>query len=413
MPTPLSTASSRDRIAQARVVVTSPTRNFVTLVVTTEDGTVGIGDATLNGRELAVAAYLDEHLVPLLVGRDAGRIEDTWQYLYRGAYWRGGPVGMSALAAVDTALWDIKAKRADLPLHQLLGGRSRDKVRVYGHATGETIEETVADVGRLIDLGYTAVRAQTAVPGGTGTYGVSRPGEIYDPAHGSLPEETVWDTRSYLTHVPRLFEALRDTYGFEIALLHDVHHRLTPIEAARLGASLEPYDLFWIEDPTPAEDQTAFRLIRQHTRTPIATGEVLSSVHSVQTLITERLVDYVRTTVTHAGGLTHLRRIFDLAHLYGVRSGSHGATDLSPVCLGAAVHLDTAIPNFGIQEYMAHSALTDSVFPHSYRFADGYLHVGEDPGHGVHLDEEKAAEHPYSPAYLPVARLADGSVHDW
>ncbi|MQA06867.1 MAG: D-galactonate dehydratase family protein [Streptosporangiales bacterium] len=401
------------KIADVRVLVTSPGRNFVTVKVTTDDGLTGVGDATLNGRELAVATYLTEHVRPLLLGRDAGRIEDTWQYLYRGAYWRRGPVTMTAIAGIDTALWDIKAKAAGLPLYELLGGRSRDRVMVYGHAQGASIDDTVAQVGQFLQRGYRAVRAQTAVPGTRGTYGIGSDGERYEPASTGLPEETLWSTPAYLNHTPELFAAVRDAHGFDFHLLHDVHHRLTPIEAAGLGKAVEPYRLFCLEDPTPAEDQSAFRVIRQHTTTPIATGEVFNSVYDCQQLVTERLIDYVRASVTHAGGVTHLRRIFALAELYGVRSGSHGATDLSPVCLAAALHLDTTIPNFGIQEYMPHTTATDEVFPHTYRFEDGHLHPGEEPGLGVDIDEDAAAEYPYQPAYLPVARLADGSMHDW
>lgn len=401
------------RIAEAKVIVTCPRRNFVTLKITCEDGTVGWGDGTLNGRELAVASYLGDHVCPLLIGRDASRIEDTWQYLYRGAYWRRGPVTMSAIGAVDMALWDILGKRAQMPLHELLGGRSRDRVRVYQHATGTTIEETVADAKRLLDLGFTAVRCQTSTPGTVGAYGVFSPGALYDPAVGAAPDETVWHTPSYLRHTPLLFEALREELGYDWDLLHDVHHRLSPLEAAQLGRSVERFGLFWLEDPTPAEDQTAFRTIRAHTTVPIATGEVLNSIHDVSTLISERLIDYVRTTVVHAGGITHLRRIFDLAHLYGVRSGCHGPTDISPISMGCATHLDAAIPSFGIQEYMAQAPETDAVFPHDYRVEDGHLIPGDSPGHGVGFDEELAATYPYQPAYLPVARLRDGTMHDW
>src|SRR5580765_5013256 len=138
--------SAAMRITDARVIVCSPGRNFVTLKVTTEDGVHGLGDATLNGRELAVASYLADHVAPLLVGRDARRIEDTWQYLYKGAYWRGGPVGMTAIGAVDTALWDILGKSLSVPVYQLLGGRSRDAVTVYAHAHGANVDETVAAV---------------------------------------------------------------------------------------------------------------------------------------------------------------------------------------------------------------------------------------------------------------------------
>ncbi len=401
------------KIVDAKVIVTCPGRNFVTLKVTTESGLTGLGDATLNGRELAVVSYLEDHLVPCLIGRDAAQIEDTWQYLYRGCYWRRGPVTMAAIGAVDTALWDIKAKAADMPLYQLLGGKSRDGVMVYGHANGADIGETTEEVARYLEMGYKAVRAQTGIPGLESTYGVAGDKMFYEPADADLPSENVWSTGKYLYHVPKLFAALRDEFGFEPHLLHDVHHRLTPIEAARLAKSLEEYRLFWLEDAVPAENQESFRLIRQHTVTPLAVGEVFNTVWDCKDLIQEQLIDYIRATVTHAGGITHLRRIADLAAMYHVRTGCHGATDLSPVCMGAALHFDTWVPNFGIQEYMRHTGQTDEVFPHAYSFSDGYLYPGDVPGHGVDINEELAAKYPYQRAYLPVNRLQDGTMWNW
>ncbi|OFX03856.1 MAG: bifunctional D-altronate/D-mannonate dehydratase [Alphaproteobacteria bacterium RIFCSPHIGHO2_12_FULL_63_12] len=401
------------KIQSAKVIVTCPGRNFVTLKIMTDDGVYGLGDATLNGRELAVAAYLQEHLVPCLVGRDPHRIEDIWQYFYRGAYWRRGPVTMSAIAAVDTALWDIKAKLAGMPLYQLLGGKSRAGVMVYGHANGRDISETSDEVAKYVDLGYKAIRAQSGVPGLASTYGVSRDKMYYEPADAYLPSENIWSTEKYLDHAPQLFEKLRARFGFGPHLLHDVHHRLTPIEAARLGKAFEPYRLFWMEDATPAENQENFRLIRRHTTTPLAVGEVFNTIFDCQTLITEQLIDYIRTTVVHAGGITHLRRIFDFASLYNVRSGCHGATDLSPICMGASLHLGVAIPNFGVQEYMRHTTETDEVFPHAYSFDKGYLYPGDAPGHGVDIDEKLAAKFPYAAAFLPVNRLEDGSMWNW
>lgn len=414
-------------IDTVEVLVASPGRNFVTLRITTDDGLTGLGDATLNGRELAVAAYLSEHVAPLLTGRDAGRIEDTWQYLYRGAYWRRGPVTMAAIAAVDTALWDIKAKAARLPLYQLLGGRSRDGLLVYGHASGGELPELFDSIRAHMAEGYLAIRVQSGVPGLGSVYGVAsspngRAGAQaggdrrydYEPARRSArPVTETWDTRAYLRHVPGVFEAVRAEFGPEPPLLHDVHHRLTPIQAARLGRSLEPYDLFWLEDPTPAENQEAFRLIRQHTTTPIATGEVFNTIWDYKTLIQEQLIDYVRSPVTHAGGLTGLRRILDFAALYQVKSGVHGPTDVSPVGLAAAIHLGIAIPNFGIQEYMPHAPATHEVFRTGYTFAGGMLNPSEQPGLGVAYDDDAAAAFPYDAAYLPVNRLRDGSVHDW
>ncbi len=402
------------RIVDARVIVCCPGRNFVTLKIITEDGIYGLGDATLNGRELAVASYLSEHLVPLLVGRDARRIEDTWQYFYKGAYWRRGPVTMAAIAAVDTALWDIKAKALNVPLYQLLGGASRDSVLVYGHASGENTEETVAAVAEYMRKGYKAVRAQSGVPGLASTYGVHHGAGTYEPAEKKAPPENVWSTEAYMNFIPTLFARLRKEFGPALHLLHDVHHRLTPNEAARVGKDLEPYRLFWMEDPTPAELQDGFRLIRRHTTMPLAAGEVFNSIYDCQQLIQEQLIDYIRTTVVHAGGITHLRRIANLAELYQVRTGSHGATDLSPVCMGAALHFDLSVHNFGIQEYMGHSELTERVFPHAYKFfEDGTMHPGDAPGHGVDINEELAAKYPFERAYLPVNRKLDGTMHNW
>jgi mannonate dehydratase len=401
------------KITDVKVIVTCPGRNFVTVRIHTDEGLYGLGDATLNGRELAVASYLQDHLAPCLIGRDPRQSEDIWHYLYRGAYWRRGPVTMAAIGAVDTALWDIKAKTAGMPLYQLLGGRSREGVMVYGHANGRDIEETCDEVARYRELGYLAVRAQCGVPGLASTYGVSGDRMFYEPADADLPTENTWSSERYMDHVPRLFEELRKRFGFDLHLLHDVHHRLTPIEAARVGKALEPYRLFWLEDAVPAENQEGFRIIRRNTVTPLAVGEVFNTIWDCKTLLEEQLIDYIRTAVVHAGGITHLRRIADLAALYHVRTGCHGATDLSPVCLGAALHFDLWVPNFGIQEYMRHTEETDAVFPHAYSFDRGYLHPGEAPGHGVDIDEKLAAKFPYQRAYLPVNRLQDGTMWHW
>ncbi|KAF1703995.1 D-mannonate dehydratase ManD [Pseudoxanthomonas suwonensis] len=414
IPTETNTHGSKNdrEIVDAKVIVTCPGRNFVTLKITTRSGVYGLGDATLNGRELAVASYLQDHVVPNLIGRDAGRIEDIWQFLYRGAYWRRGPVTMSAIAAVDVALWDILGKMAGLPVYQLLGGRSREGALVYGHANGRDIAEASDAVGRFIEQGFLAVRAQCGVPGVKKAYGISS-GKAYEPAESELPAETVWNTPRYLDVVPKLFEQLRRDHGPDVELLHDVHHRLTPIEAARLAKSLEPYRLFWLEDATPAENQKSFELIRKHSVTALAVGEVFNSIWDCKHLIENQLIDYIRTTIVHGGGITHLRRLADFAALHQVRTGFHGATDLSPVTMGAALHFDTWVPNFGIQEYMFHTDETDAVFPHDYVLRNGRLYVGDTPGIGVDIDEKLAARYPYSPKQLPIARLEDGSMWDW
>ena len=401
------------KIIDAKVIITCPGRNFVTLKIITDEGVYGLGDATLNGRELAVASYLTDHVVPCLIGRDAHRIEDVWQYLYKGAYWRRGPVTMTAIAAVDMALWDIKGKIAGLPVYQLLGGASREGVMVYGHANGTSIEDTVKVALEYQAQGYKAIRLQCGVPGMASTYGVSKDKYFYEPADADLPTENVWNTSKYLRVVPELFKAAREALGWDVHLLHDIHHRLTPIEAGRLGKDLEPYRPFWLEDATPAENQEAFRLIRQHTTAPLAVGEIFNSIWDAKDLIQNQLIDYIRATVVHAGGITHLRRIAALADLYQVRTGCHGATDLSPVCMAAALHFDLSVPNFGIQEYMRHTEETDAVFPHAYSFADGMMHPGDKPGLGVEIDEELSAKYEYKRAFLPVNRLEDGTMFSW
>jgi mannonate dehydratase len=254
---------------------------------------------------------------------------------------------------------------------------------------------------------------QSGVPGLSSTYGVTKKPGRYEPAERGLPSEYEWATEPYLRHVPKLFAKVRDMFGDELHLLHDCHHRLTPIEAGRLGKELEPFHLFWIEDPTPAELQDGFRVIREHTTTPIAVGEVLNSIWDAHDLIRNQWIDYIRMTLVHAGGITHLKKVADFASLYHVRTGCHGATDLSPVCMAAALHFDTAVHNFGIQEHMPHTDETDAVFPHRYFFKDGNMYPGDGPGLGVELDEKLAAKYPYQRAYLPVNRKLDGTLTDW
>lgn len=411
-------------ITHADVYVNRPGRNFVTLRLVTDDGLVGWGDATLNGRELTVAAELREHVAPLLIGRDDATIQDIWQYLYRGVYWRGGPVAMTAIGAVDMALWDIKAKRAGMPLYQLLGGASRTGLLAYGHASGTTVEALSTAIDNQLADGLTAIRVQCGIPGLGQIYGLGgdqKRGEkyFYEPAkvHSvdgrPAPAEEVWDTHAYLSFLPRALDQLRERYGDAMPILHDVHHRLRPHEAARLAKDVEPHRLFWLEDCTPAEDQEALRLVRQHSTTPLAIGEVLSSAYDYRQLISERLIDYVRSSPTHAGGITGLKRILDWASLYGIRSGMHGPTDVSPIGYAAGLHLGLAIHNFGIQEYMPHSQQTIEAFRPTWRFDNGLLHPGDEIGLGVDPDLDALEQQEHAPVYLPVARLTDGTVHDW
>ncbi len=401
------------KITKAKVIVCCPSRNFVILKIFTDKGLYGLGDATLNGRELAVVEYLEQYCIPALIGKDPSAIEDIWHYFYRGAYWKRGPVTMAALSAIDMALWDIKAKSLNTPLYNLLGGKSRDRVLVYAHANGPELSSALDAVGYALDAGYLAVRVQSGIPGVGHAYGVGKGGRPYEPAERGLAPEETWDTSQYLQFMPRLFARVREVYGDDVNLLHDVHHRLTPIEAARLGKELEPFHLFWLEDAVTGELQEGLRWVRRHTVTPLAIGEVYNSVYDYTTLITEQLIDFFRMPLSHGGGITHLQKVAAFAGIYQIRSGFHGATDLSPVTLAAAIHFDLAINNFGIQEHMQYQEAVNDVFKVNYAFDRGYLTIDDTPGIGVDLDEEKAQEFPYSMASLPVARLTDGTLHYW
>lgn len=402
------------RIADAQVIVCSPGRAFVTLKLTTSDGLVGWGDATVNGRELSVASYLRDHVAPLLVGRDARRIEDTWHYLATGAYWRRGPITMAAVAAVDMALWDLKAKAAGVPLYQMLGGASRDRIRAYAHAFGRDRAELIESVQRWTDQGFTAVRAQCGIEGLASAYGISVEGAArYEPANGTRPVEEQWDTAAYLRQIPGILGAVREAVGPAVDLLHDAHHRLTPIEAANLGKSVEDLGLYWLEDVTPVENVESLKLVRQHTSVPLAVGEVVNSFYDYLPLLREQQIDFVRSAVTHVGGISAIRRLGELAYVNQIRMAPHGPTDISPIGIAASLHYDMAVHNFGIQEYMERPEVTSEAFPHAYELNEGFFYPGEAPGLGVELDESIAARYPYEPAYLPVNRLLDGTMHSW
>ena len=382
----------------------------------TDSGVHGIGDGTVNGREMAVVAYLEEHIAPCLIGRDPQNIEDIWQYLYRGAYWRRDPITMAAIAAIDMALWDIKGKIAGLPVYQLLGGRSRKAVRLYAHANGRNIAETLDKAECLIDQGFSAIRLQSAVAGLAVTYGVLGDKKDYYDLQGNrpLPPEECWSTQKYFQMIVDLFAQAREKLGSEVDLLHDVHNRLTPIEAARLGKLLEPYNLMFLEDASMAENQESYKLIRNHTTIPLAIGETYNTLWDCKDLIQSQSIDYIRTAATHAGGITAMRRIFDFAALFQVRTAPHGAPDLSPVCFSAHLHLNSWAPNFGIQEFVGlGNAEMRSVFKHDIKIEKGMAYVSDEPGFGIEFDEDAAAQFPYKRSYLPVSRLEDGTMWNW
>ncbi len=406
-------------ITSAEVFIGGPNKNYVTLKIMTNEGVYGIGDATLNNRETLPAAYLKDYLIPCLLGKDPRNSEDIWQYFYRGAYFRRGPIAMAAFGAIDMALWDIKGKVAGMPLYQLFGGKSREGALVYAHATGSDLEDLIDSVSYYKEQGYKAIRVQCGIPNmPTASYGISEnKGDVKDyitDFTGAVPKEEIWDTDMYMRYMPKALEKLRDVFGFELKLLHDVHHRLLPREAAEFAKELEQYRLFWLEDPTPAEDQDALKLLRQHSTIPVAIGEVFNSIWDCNKLIENELIDYIRIAVTYGGGITPVKRIVDFASMHNVRTGFHGAPSHSPISMAAQAHLNAWAPNFGIQEYLVlGTEECDALFPSEHKLHDGMFYVSDAPGLGVDFDEKEAARYDYVQGFHPVARLRDGTVWNY
>jgi len=395
------------KITNIKTIITCPGRNYVIVKIETDEGIYGIGDATLNGRELSVAEALKKHITPLLINKDPNKIEDIWQYLFRGTYWRGGPVLMTALAGIDMALWDLKGKLANMPIYSLLGGKSREKVLCYTHVSGHDFSEVKENVEQHIENGYKALRVQVDIPGCKGTYGT---GNNYS---NDLPYEEVWEPRPYLQTIPKLFDYLRSELGEEIELLHDVHERLTPIEAKILAKELEPYKLFFLEDPLRPEHKNSFNVLRQNCNIPIAMGELYNTKWDCMPLFENQLIDFIRCDLSHIGGITEAKKIANLGEVYYIRTAWHGPPDISPIAHLANVHLDLAVTNFGIQEQSTFPPEVKNVFSNLPIFDDGYLTVPETLGLGCDIDEDAAKKYPYQRGYLPVSRRIDGSVQDW
>ena len=399
-------------ISDVQVILTAPEgiRLVVVKVLTSEPGLYGLGCATFTQRPLAVVSAIEDYLKPFVIGRDVDRIEDIYQAAYVSSYWRSGPVLNNALAGVDQALWDIKAKRAGMPVYQLLGGKCREAVPVYVHASGETPEEVEERARAYMEQGYTHIRCQVGVPG-LSTYGSRGAGQ---GAALSPAQERTWEPSPYVRTVPKLFEHLRKMLGEDVELLHDVHERIPPIQGVWLAKALEPYRLFFLEDLFAPEDLSYFRMVRQQTSTPLAMGELFVNAQEYVPLVREQLVDFMRVHITDIGGFSVARKLAAFCEFLGVRTAWHGPGDVSPVGHAANMHLDLAIPNFGIQELSLFGDNSRAVFPGTPEVRQGCMWCNERPGWGVDIDEKLAAEfpypeHPYNGAWLEVRRR-DGTV---
>jgi mannonate dehydratase len=379
------------RVSAVRAFVTAPEGLplVVVRVDTSEPGLYGLGCATFTQRYALVAAAVDEHVGPLVVGRHPADIEDITRLIHYSSYWRNGPVLNNALSGVDQALWDIAGKRAGLPVYELLGGRSRSAVEVYSHAAGATIPETLDRAEELIAAGYRHVRLQAGGPG-IGTYGAPATRGGYPRS----PNPDGWDVQHYLTRTPELFAAARERLGAEVSLMHDVHSRLTPKQAIALARALEPYRLSFLEDVIAPEHYDRLPEVRAASPVPIAVGEQIGSVPDAVRLIRDGGVDLLRLHTSAVGGLTPTRKLVALAELLGVRTAFHSPGDVSPVGVAANLAVDVSTPAFGYQESHTYNDATHEVFPGTPVVRDGYLWPSPEPGFGVDFDEKAASRFP-------------------
>jgi mannonate dehydratase len=413
---PIRRAGAPLKITRVKAILTAPAkiRLVVVKVETSEPGLYGLGCATFTQRcrvvETAVNAYLD----PFLRGKDPDNIEDLWQAMYQSSYWRNGPALMNAISGVDMALWDIKGKRAGMPVYQLLGGKCRTAAPVYRHASGNTNEEVTAKVKAFLEEGYKYVRIQVALPG-QATYG-AKSGETPPPldGEGHFAGRT-FEPTAYCRSVPKLFEHVRKECGDEVELLHDMHERPHPIQAIGLLKEVEKYHPFFMEDPFSPEDVGYFKIARPQTATPLAMGELFNNPNEWVDLVSGRLIDFIRCHISQIGGLSPARKVAALCEFFRVRSAWHGPGDVSPVGHAANLHLDLSIWNFGIQEATIFNDAAREVFPGTPEVKHGMMWANDKPGLGVDLNEELAAKFPVSddpPFDLDWGRLRgkDGTI---
>ncbi|MBI4551719.1 MAG: starvation-sensing protein RspA [Candidatus Latescibacteria bacterium] len=374
-------------ITDVQTIMTEPmgSRLIVVKLITSEPGLYGLGCATFTQRFRAVYTAIQEHLRPFLIGKDVDRIEDLWQTAMVHSYWRNSPVLNNAISGMDMALWDIKGKRAGMPVYQLFGGKCREAAAVYTHADGSTPEEVEDNVRKFMEQGYRYIRIQMGGYGGQAS-------ALHKP-EGAI-EGAYFDQRGYVRRALRMIEHVRTAVGPEVELLHDIHERLRPIDAVGFAKDVERFKLFFLEDPLAPEDIEWFRHIRQQCATPIAMGELFNHPGEWMPLIEGRLIDFLRMHVSQMGGITPARNVAAFANMYGIRTAWHGPGDVSPVGHAANLHLDVWAPNFGVQEWCRFSDLVYEMFPGTPEVRDGYLYPNDRPGLGIDIDEKLAAKYP-------------------
>jgi mannonate dehydratase len=408
------------KIIDVQAILTAPEgiRLVVVKVVTDVDGLYGLGCATFTQRPLTVATEIEQYLKPFLIGRDAQQITDIHTAMYLSGYWRGGSVMNSAIAGVDQALWDIKAKAANLPAYQLFGGKVRAELATYVHVNGESEKEIAARITELANSGFKNFRVQPALTNNA-SYGV---GKTTETALGKQPTQSYrlqdpdfrWDEAAYLVAVPKLFKYLRENLPAEYNYIHDVHERISPNAAINLAKQLEPYNLFYLEDPVSPDDTGYLAQLRQQSSIPIAIGELFTHPTEYLPLIQNRQLDYIRCHISQIGGVTNALKLTHFAEVFGVKTAWHGPGDVSPVGHAAHLHLGLAAVNFGIQEIFLPAEQTLEVFPGTPLPVNGVLTATDAAGFGVDIDLVAAKKYPYPDhkynGAWPEIRRPDGSI---
>ena len=403
------------KITKVRAILTAPQkiRLVIVKVETSEPGLYGLGCATFTQRARVVETAVNQYLDPFLRGKDPDNIEDLWQAMFQSSYWRNGPCLMNALSGVDSALWDIKGKRAGMPVYQLLGGKCRIAAPVYRHASGLNVNVVAELVKKFVEEGNRHVRIQVAVPG-QAAYG-SRAGEQAPLEGQGHFEGRTFEPAAYCRLVPKLFEHVRKECGDEVELLHDVHERPHPIQAMALCKELEKYRPFFVEDPFAPEDVGYFKILRPQTAVPLAMGELFNNPNEWVDLVSGRLIDFIRCHVSQIGGISMARKIAALCDFFRVRTAWHGPGDTSPVGHAANLHLDLSTWNFGIQEATIFNDDAREVFPGTPEVKGGMMWANDRPGLGIDVNEELAAKFPVTddpPFDLDWGRLRgkDGTI---
>ncbi|HEY0246022.1 MAG TPA: enolase C-terminal domain-like protein, partial [Mucilaginibacter sp.] len=362
----------------------------VVKVETSEPGLYGLGCATFTQRAEVVVTAINSYMGDFCIGRNVDDIEDLWQAFFVSSYWRNGPVLNNALSGLNQALWDIKGKRANMPVYELLGGKARFAVDCYAHADGKTPEEVAAQVQKYMADGFRYVRIQQ---GGYGSLYLAQQPDFKDAGFAKKTDEFM-DPRAYVQATPKLFREVRKVCGDDVELLHDTHERIQPLDMINMCKRLEEFDPFWIEDPLSPENRSWWKQLRASTTVPFAMGELFVNPNEFIQEMVDHSFDYIRCHVSEIGGITPAVKVAHLGEFFNVKTAWHGPGDVSPVGHAAHCHIDLNVWNFGVQESIFFPDKVKEVFPGTPELKKGYMYVNEAPGLGVDIDEKLAAKYP-------------------